>query len=507
MSAASIAEAAIRRATGEMPWGEPEPLTADLGPEPYPADAMPAAIRAAVEEVQGFVKAPLPMVASSALAALSIAGQAHVDVERAAKLDGPTSLFLLPIADSGERKSTLDSFFIKPIREWERQESARLDPEVDAHRAALGAWNAKRDGVKEAIKAAAKAGKDTTPAEADLHDLERAKPTAPRVPKLLRMDDTPENLAHLLATQWPSAAVVSSEAGLVLGSHGMGRDSIMRNLAQLNVLWDGGALTIGRRTSESFTVRGARLTVALQIQEPTLRAFFDGSKGLARGTGFLARFLMCWPVSTQGTRRFTEAPTSWPALSAFHQRIEALLNAPIPMGDDGALTPAMLTLSPEAKNVWVTFHDGIEEELGAGGELVDVRDVASKTADNAARLAALFHVFEHGVGGQIQPEGMTAGARIAAWHLSEARRFFGEIALPGPLSDAVRLERFLLDWCRRNRGNAVPRRDVQREGPLRDGSRLDAAMVELADANRARPVVDGRRKLLEINPAILGDVQ
>ena len=34
----------------------------------------------------------------------------------------------------------------------------------------------------------------------------------------------------------------------------------MRNLAMLNQLWDGASLTIDRRTTESFTVRGARLT-------------------------------------------------------------------------------------------------------------------------------------------------------------------------------------------------------------------------------------------------------
>lgn len=81
---------------------------------------LPEPIRAAVEEVAGFVKAPLPMVASSALAALSLAIQAHVDVSRAARLQGPAGLFLLTIADSGERKSTCDGFFTKPIRETSR---------------------------------------------------------------------------------------------------------------------------------------------------------------------------------------------------------------------------------------------------------------------------------------------------------------------------------------------------------------------------------------------------
>ncbi|WP_345889574.1 DUF3987 domain-containing protein, partial [Nitrosomonas sp. GH22] len=86
-------------------------------------------------------------------------------------------------------------------------------------------------------------------------------------------DATPEALAYGLAKRWPSSGVVSAEAGIVFGSHGMGKDSVMRNLAMLNQLWDGASLAIDRRTSESFTVHGARLTVALQVQEPTLREF------------------------------------------------------------------------------------------------------------------------------------------------------------------------------------------------------------------------------------------
>ena len=81
----------------------------------------------------------------------------------------------------------------------------------------------------------------------------------------------------------------------MFGAHGMGKESLMRNLSLLNILWDGGRLSVGRRTSESFTVSNARLTVALQVQGATLSTFFEQSKGLARGSGFLARFLMGLP--------------------------------------------------------------------------------------------------------------------------------------------------------------------------------------------------------------------
>jgi putative DNA primase/helicase len=178
----------------------------------------------------------------------------------------------------------------------------------------------------------------------------------------------------------------------------MGKESIMRNLSLFNVLWDGGALPIGRRTSESFTVRGARATLSLQVQEAALRNFIDRSGGLARGVGFLARFLLAWPESTQGYRPFSDPPPDWPSLSAFNRRVAEILAIPVPMDEEGALNPSMLSLSRDAKAAWVAFHDEIEVELRNGGELYDVRDVASKTADNAVRLAALFQASSAGNG-------------------------------------------------------------------------------------------------------------
>lgn len=487
---------------GDDAWPEPQALTVKMKPQPYPINALPVPIRQAVEEVAGFVKAPIPLVAGAALAALSLAIQAHADVQRAEKLHGPSGLFLLTIADSGERKSTCDGFFTKPIHDFEAAQSEAAKPKVQTFNANIGAWEAKCDGVKKQISQLAKESKPTANMEAALLALSREKPEAPRIPRLLYADVTPEALAYALAKQWPSAGVVTAEAGIVFGSHGMGKESVMRNLGLLNQLWDGTSLTIDRRTSEALTVRGARLTMALQVQEPTLREFFARSGTLARGTGFFARFLLAWPGSTQGLRPFTEAPANWPALEIFKRRLTAILDQPVTIDEDGALIPPMLSLTPEAKAAWVKYHDTIESELASGGELYDVRDVASKSADNAARLAALFQVFE-GAGGAIGVEAFDGASQITAWHLTEARRFFGELALPVELADAARLDSWLIEHCNRAGAHSIGKNYVRQHGPLRDGARLDKAFSELAEFDRLRLVKNGKRQTIQINPALL----
>ena len=496
-------------------WPVPQALSVKVEPEPYPIDALPQIILAAVEEVAAFVKAPIPMVASSALAALSLAIQPHADVRRLEKLHGPVGLFLLTIADSGERKSTCDGFFTKAIDDYEKAQAEAAKPILKDYKAAIAAWEAQRDGIISAIKQTGKtakpvSGKDIKTLRADLTEHQHDEPPPPRIPRLLYADATPEALAYGLAKQWPSGGVVSAEAGTVFGSHGMGKDSVMRNLALLNQLWDGRSLTIDRRTSESFTVRGARLTVALQVQEPTLREFISRSGALARGSGFLARFLVAWPESTQGTRQIDldapDGPATWPHLDAFHRRMAAILEWPVPIDDDGVLTPPMLTLTLRAKLAWAEHHNAIESALLSGGELTDVRDVASKSADNVARLAALFHVFSSNTSGSnIQNVEIESATRIAAWHLNESRRFFGELALPVELADASRLDTWLTNHCRREKTHFVGKNYTRQHGPIRDGKRVDAALNELAALDRVHIRKDGKRFTIQVNPALLSE--
>jgi putative DNA primase/helicase len=138
--------------------------------------------------------------------------------------------------------------------------------------------------------------------------------------------------------------------------------------------------------------------------------------------------------------------------------------------------------------------------------LADVRDVASKAADNAARLAALFDVFEGGTG-PVSRSAFESASRIVAWHLNEARRFFGELALPAELADAALLDEWLLAYCRRERVASIPVSAIQKGGPgrLREKAKLEPALKELTELGRVRVIRDGRAKTIDINPALLSE--
>lgn len=485
-------------------WPEPAPLVQSIQPELYPLDALPVAMREAVQEVHAVAQAPVAMVATSALSALSMAAQGLYDVVRAGRLSGPVGLFTLVLADSGERKTTCDDFFLPTIRKWQQAQEEDKRPEVERYEADLDAWSAQREGLLAAIKEAGRKGKQSDAQRNVLADLQAMKPHPPKVPRLIYSDITPEELGYQLAKRYPSGAITASEGGVVLGGHGMSGDTAMRNMARLNDLWSGQEIQSDRRTVESWRARNARLTLSLQVQESTLRAFFDKTAGLARGTGFLARFLVAWPQSTQGTRFYKEPPAQWPKLAIYHQRIERILNVPLAIDDEGGLHPSALPLTAEAKAVWVAFHDEVEAQLAVGGDYADIRDVASKCADNAARLAALFQIFEHGGGSAVGLDAMEGGCMLAAWHLDEARRFFGEIVLPQDMADAARVSHWLLQYAQAQGVAEVATRDLQRMGPIRNKDRLEAGLGELQSHHHVRLVKDGKRRWVAINPKLMG---
>ena len=484
-------------------WPEPEPLFGATEPMPYPTDALPSVIGEAVDEVTAFNQAPVSMAACSALSAASLASQGLASVQRAEGLMGPVSLYTLALLDSGERKTSTDEHFIAPIREYEKDVAEKAKPDISEFKAAERAWVAKGKGVEARITKDARDGKPTAQHEKELQDLESSRPTAPRVPRLLHTDSTSEAMAWALSERYPSAGVFSSEAGTVLGGHSMGKESSLRNFAFYNSAWDGRKSASDRRTQDSTRACPVRLTVWLAAQPEAVKAFVDGSRGLAMGTGFMARFLITLPKSTQGTRLFKEAPTGWPKLSAFQNRLRELLETPIAFDDSGDLALDVLDLSPEAKRLWVEFRDSVERELSPSGAMADAREFAAKAADNAARLAAIFHIFANGPTGYIGADSIAAAATIVSWHCMEALRFVGELAVPRPTANALALEAWLLDRCRS--GEAVSRRDVQRLGPgvIRDNDALQEALDVLTEANRARAIQDGRRKLVEVNPALL----
>jgi hypothetical protein len=445
-------------------------------------------IRAAIDEVAKHAQAPLPLIAASALAAVSTAVQTRYSVQRDALLTGPTGLYLLTVAESGERKSTVDKLFTGPIREWEAEQRKLLKERRAKYEADKEDWERQGEELQRNIDSGfltTQLGTEFDPRV--IHRLN--EPKAPRPVRILRGDDTPEALAAALA-DYPVAAIISAEAGTIFGSHGMKPDAVMANLSQANVMWDGGAIQRGRVGSGEMYVEGMRVTMGLQVQPAVLDRFVQNTGGLAKGIGYFARFLFCRPESTQGTRFYVDAPTERPALAAFCERMTTLLAVEAVFDEFDRLVPHLIGFDAQAQRTWETFHDEVEVQVGGEEQYSGIKDVASKAADNAARLACCFHVFAHGPSQPIGDPSMQAACSLMRWYLDEAVRFARVEEVAPEVADAQMLEEWLYREVKKRArmGSNVlfSVNEIRQKGPnpLRPRKKLDDALELLADHHR-----------------------
>ncbi|MEW8288238.1 MAG: DUF3987 domain-containing protein, partial [Candidatus Thiodiazotropha endolucinida] len=170
-----------------------------------------------------------------------------------------------------------------------------------------------------------------------------------------------------------------------------------------------------------------------------------------------------------------------------------------------------------AHNAWVEYYNSVEKELGVYGEYELVKDVGSKSAENAARIACVFQVWAEGAGGKITIDHMMSGIAVAGWHLTEAARIFFDANKLQEISDADQMSHWLISHAATlTRKEGTPLMDEQgrvspaeilRYGPhqLRNQQRRDQAFIELmADGiNHIRYIKEGKRKLVQVNPWLL----
>ncbi len=468
---------------------------------PYPIEAFPDVMKDAILAVHESAQAPLPMIAASALSALSLAAQAHIDIERTAGLKGPVSLYCLTVCDSGERKTTCDSLFMEPLRKYEQEQRVAQESSYQTYKADHLYWEEQLSGLKAKIRRESKSNKSNnhnsqSDLKAQLHELQKEEPSPPKIPKLCYTDATTEALGYGLSKRWPSAGAMTSEGGQFFGAHSFGKDHRVSALSLYNVLWDGGASSVDRKTMDSYEICNARLSVSILVQPAVIDSFMQQSQGLARGSGFLARFLFCRPQSTQG-RRFFKEMTGLPKLETFHSKIRRMLARDLPLDDTGNLAPRTLRFTREGKKAWVICHDKIERELTPEGDLFEVRDVASKAADNIARLATLFQVLltPEYLDGEAPDEGrvvtednVNQAAAIVNWHLEQSLAFYIKTDAATDIQDALLLSQWLLRYSEKHNLQTIKHREILKNGPprLRKKKALDAALVTLADAHHIR---------------------
>lgn len=119
---------------------------------PFPVHVFPQIIRNAVYEVEQHTQAPQALIAASVLGVISLACQNRIDVCRLNNLRSPVSLFLLTLAESGERKSTVDKLLMKPLYQLEDEWFEKYTQDLIIWRNEETAFNVEKKALMSKLK-------------------------------------------------------------------------------------------------------------------------------------------------------------------------------------------------------------------------------------------------------------------------------------------------------------------------------------------------------------------
>jgi hypothetical protein len=408
-------------------------------PKDYPVDSLCPTLRDVANDIHHIVKAPLALCCNSILAAATLTAQSFVDVE----IDGrvyPVSNFYVTIADSGERKTTVDKISSTPIEEWIRNKSKNN-------------LQSNKSKFSDPLKIVGRL--------------------------------TLAGLWTLLDECSPSVGIFSNEGGSILGGYSMKSENIDSFSAGLSSLWDGSVWSIVQANTGAKFLHGKRVSMHLMVQRH-LRKDILGSDRLWE-QGLLSRILFVEPISTIGTRLPYEAKNIYDqdSYKRYTKRLTDILDSGIIIGSDGDLITRKMSLSPEAKILWVEFHDEVEKELAPNGKFRVILNFANKLAEIALRIAGLFEFIENHGAVTISRDTLSKAINISIFYMNHLLKLI-EID-----HDQARRDNVLKWLLKKNKKGLshITVQDANKNGPVRGIDDVRKIMSQLVDEKKL--VLDG----------------
>ncbi len=473
-----------------VPWVEQLPLTPEATkPTLPPIDALGIVLGPVAQKVVAVVQCPVGIALFSFLAAANLAVQDLVDVEVDGRIQ-PVSNFYLSIASSGQRKSGADYWAMKPYRVSEKSGSIEYSEALEQYRLEKRTYEAAEKNIQKG--------------NADFHaKIEQIKalggePLEPVLPWILCQEPTIEGLLRLLDKGRGSVGLFSDEGGKFIGGHGMSAESKLRMFTGLSGLWDSGTADKTRAGEGMTRLFDKRLSMHLMCQDGVAKILLNDKD--AQDQGILAR---CLVSASEPTKKIyvEEDISKDPAIISYQNRVLELL--PAYKAKPGELQRKQLRLSPDAKLLYMSFHDGIQQKK-LDGAYGSAAAHAEKAHDIALRLSAVLHVFDYWILGEQESlevgyECFERAMAIVAYSLAEQRRLGDET----PVSDKYKKAGLMLEWMRKKQQQTFSKSEMMQLGPssLRSKDELECALAVLCEHGYVRPTkASGKFDAWELRP-------
>ena len=389
-------------------WQKPIPLEEFKLPS-FPIKCLPNPLKDWVKAVAANTETAVDMAAVSALAIIALAVQGKFQIEQKRGYCEPLNLYILIIANSGERKSSIIRTMTQIIYQYENEENEKRQHAINKDYANLKV-------LENRIHKAEKTG-NAEEAFCLHNQYDELDKKRTRLLRLIADDVTSEALTSLLADNDGRMAIISSEGGGLFDTLA-GRYSNSKNTASIETIlkaYSNDPIRVDRKGRDSESIDKPILTILLSAQENVLDGLFNNE--IFRGRGLTARFVYGKPKSKFGQRKHDTPEIPTELAEEYEKLLLSLLH--IPYSSDTIHT---LKLDEQAQTLLSNFFDWLEPQLI--DELENMSDWGGKFIGMATRIAGIIHCAEHRKSAakkKVSEETMSNAIEIAKYFLEHAK--------------------------------------------------------------------------------------
>lgn len=445
-------------------WEKPIPFMEYQRPS-FPIEALPDWGHDFVKAVSVANQVPVDMPGMLYLAAVAASVSLAYEIEARPGWIELLGLYVIPLLETGNRKSGTLRDIQEPIEYFERKlvEETRSDYELKKHE-----LDVKRAQLEDLKKSYVKAKNGTPPKKGtssksateiwdEIESLsnEITNTPEPYLATLLSGDCTEEKLIALAAANNGVIANFSAEGELV--TNATGRYSQQSRLEAILKGYSGDPIRQGRIGRADQYVPRPCFTIAMCVQPIIMKELAE--KPEFRHKGFIGRFLYSVPTSPLGHRQVDADPIPEAVRSRYHNGILKLLTY-----NWASSERQVLKLSDEANKLLADFERELEPRLGPEGELKPIVDWAAKLAGNIVRIAGILHLADY-AGDRDKPlivpvETMQRALLFAPYLINHAKIAYS-LMDTADNEDIVKAKR-VLKWIADNKLEEFTQRDCHR---------------------------------------------
>lgn len=360
----------------ENQWERPTPLRqGGTNLLPFPVNALPPILREMASAIATTTSTDPAMAGTAILSAVSYCFSGVYRMSAKRDHTEPLVIDALTVAEPSFKKSPVISMVKRPYiqfaHDWNeknKQDIYKSQAELRILETKLAALEKKEDATADEI--------------AELQTRISNIPSS-NFRRIVVDDITPESLVNQLEENG-TLLMISDEAGM-LGNFSGRYSNNIPNLDLLLKSWNGETYISDRATRASIVLKKPYMSICLACQPYVFDSMINNTA--FRGSGLIARFVYCFPVSNIGSRRYDTQPVPEEVAENYKKLVYKLLSNKFTYHDEKEL---YLHFDDKAYKEFVDYYNNhIEPRLLT--DMAFCKDWGGKYHGLILRLCGIIH--------------------------------------------------------------------------------------------------------------------